>query len=216
LVPISKQRGLAMAGRVALVCNYLSSNMKDNLRRGAVWIDKAGHNNGDLVCFGEYAFQGKEEDDYEKDISMADTIPGSITTEMGKLSKRHSLYVATGILERESGVLYDSAVLIDYTGKIVLKYRRISPQWHGKHADKNRYREGKNIRTALTPLGKVGIIICGDFFDDSVLARVKKVMPDCLVVPVAVPIADFEPSYGSAVSEKWATYKGEWIDQERR
>jgi len=202
-----------LGAKVALICNHLSSEIAHSLSRATKWINEAGRHSVDLVCFGEYAFQGKEEDDYERDISVADTIPGVITSKIAELARQHSLYVIAGILEREDGFLYDSAVLIDCTGDITLKHRRINPQWHGKCADKNLYRQGDEFRTALTSLGRIGIVICGDFFDGPVLVRVRKVRPDILVVPVAIPIALFSSSYGSTAAEKWATYKREWIDQ---
>jgi len=204
---------MTLSVKVALVCNRLSPDIASNLSQSARWIKEAARKNVDLVCFGEYTFQGKEEDNYEKDIRVADTIPGIITSKLSKLSKQHSLHIIAGILEREQKALYDSAVLISCTGEITLRYRRINPQWHERNADKDLYREGAQFRTASMPFGKVGVIICGDFFDNSVLKRVKEVKPDFLVVPVAIAIALFESSYGNSASEKWATYKKEWIDQ---
>jgi predicted amidohydrolase len=198
--------------KVALICNYLSPSLTDNLLRSAKWINEAGRRNVGLVCFGEYAFQGKEEDNYEKDFEMADTIRGHITDKLCDLSKRNSLSIVAGILERESKALYDSAVLVNQDD-IILRYRRINPQWHGKDADKNLYRQGEEFRIAETMIGKIGIVICGDFFDDSVLAKVKKAKPDYLIVPTAIPIALFASSYGDNAIEKWATYKNECTDQ---
>jgi len=176
-------------------------------------IKEAGQKNADLVCFGEYAFQGKEADDYEKDIKVAETVPGVITSRLSELASQYSLNIIAGILEREREAIYDSAVLINHLGEIVLKYRRINPQWHGLNADKNQYRQGDEFRTTSMPFGKVGIVLCGDFFDDSVLTMVKKTRPDILVVPVAIPIAQFDPAYGKTPLEKWGTYKREWTDQ---
>jgi predicted amidohydrolase len=201
-----------MRAKVALVCNFLSPNLEDNLLRGAEWINKARRGNVDLVCFGEYAFQGKEDDDYEKDFEIADTIGGHITDKLCELSKQNSLLIVAGILERELKALYDSAVLINQDD-IILKYRRINPQWHGKNVDKNLYRQGEEFKIVKTTIGKIGIVICGDFFDDSVLAKVKKAKPDYLVVPIAIPIALFSSSYGTNAIEKWSTYKNECVDQ---
>jgi len=204
---------MSLAAKVALVCNRLSSDITSNLSQAAMWIEEAGHKNAGLVCFGEYAFQGKEEDDYEKDSKVADTILGIITSRLSGLASQHSINIITGILERKREAIYDSAVLINRLGEIVLKYRRINPQWHGRNADKTLYRQGDELGTTSTPFGKVGVVLCGDFFDDSVLTMVKKTRPDILVVPVAIPIAQFDSSYGKTPLEKWATYKREWTDQ---
>jgi predicted amidohydrolase len=140
---------------------------------------------------------------------VADTIPGTITSRLSELAKQHSLHIIAGILERRQKALYDSAVLISCTRKIVLRYRRINPRWHERNADKDLYRQGEQFGTASLPFGKVGVIICGDFFDNSVLKMVKEAKPDVLVVPVAL----FDSSYGNSTPEKWATYKREWINQ---
>jgi len=98
---------MSLVAKVALVCNRLSSDISSNLSQAAMWIEEAGHKNADLVCFGEYAFQGKEEDDYEKDIKVADTIPGIITSRLSKLASQHSINIIAGILEREQEAIYD-------------------------------------------------------------------------------------------------------------
>lgn len=216
LISTSNLVVLTVSAKVALICNHLSPDVSHNLSQAARWVGEAGKKNVDLVCFGEYAFQGKEEDDYEKDMKIADTIPGVITSRLSRLAIKHSLYIVVGILEREQEALYDSAVLIDRAGDIVLRYRRINSQWHGRTASKDLYREGDEFGTATTPFGKVGIILCGDFFDDSVLAKVRKAESDILAVPVAIPIGLLESSYGDSASEKWATYKKEWICQAKR
>jgi len=95
-----------------------------------------------------------------------------------------------GLLERDGECLYDSAVLLGPNGDIRLKYRRIQPQWHGRNADPNVYRPGDRMLAVSTPWGSLAFAICGDLFDDSIVAQVRAVSPDYLLWPIARSFSD--------------------------
>ena len=98
---------------------------------------------------------------------------------------RLDVWAALGLLERDASALYDSAVLIDSRGRIHMRYRRIQPQWHGKEADPSVYRQGSEAESVATPFGTVSFLICGDLFDDAILARVRALEPDLVLFPFA-------------------------------
>ena len=87
------------------------------------------------------------------------------------------------LLERDGGCLYDTAVLLDHAGEIALHYRRIQPQWHGRHADPAVYRQGSELPVAQTPFGVLVFLLCGDLFDDEITARVRELAPDSCYSP---------------------------------
>jgi len=90
----------------------------------------------------------------------------------GKTRER-SIWLALGILERECQRLYDSAVLFTPDGEIGLKYRRITPEWHGRTADSRIYGQRTDISNVKTLLGAFAFLICGDLFDDELIQRVR-------------------------------------------
>lgn len=138
-----------------------------------------------MVCFPECALSGLPTEDYSKDIRMAVEIPGRITKRLARLAKKYNIYIAIGLLERDKNKLFDTAVLFSNTGEIVLKYRRINPQWHSRRIDKRLYCEGKSFKICSTPFGKVGFAICGDMFDYKVIKLINKLKPDYLIVPMS-------------------------------
>jgi hypothetical protein len=56
---------------------------------------------------------------------VAEPVPGPTTTRLGELARKRSTYVAAGIYEREGSAIYNTAVLIDRTGNLVGKYRKV-------------------------------------------------------------------------------------------
>lgn len=190
--------------RVALVSSLVTSDIERNFSAMADAVERAHAEGCQLVCFPECALTGLiDAEDYKTDVELAVKIPGNTTDEIGVLAKTHNIYIAAGILERDHERIYDSVVLFDNKGEIILKYRRINPQWHSPNAPKNLYMEGTIFNTASTSLGKIAFAICGDMFDDTVVAKVRRARPDYLIVPLARSFADYTQDWWDR-EEKWA------------
>ncbi|MCK5861919.1 MAG: carbon-nitrogen hydrolase family protein, partial [Candidatus Hydrogenedentes bacterium] len=74
------------------------------------------------------------------------------------------VWICAGCLEKEGDKTYNTAVLIDRSGKIVLKHRKIEtlPELTSHLYDSG---DAKNIQTVDTEFGRVGITICADNFN---------------------------------------------------
>lgn len=190
--------------KVALVSLSLKSDVEKNLLTIAESVKNAQREGCRLICFPECALTGLPSEDYKADIELATEIPGDITDRIGYLSKRHSIYIAIGLLEKRDGRLFDTAVLFDDRGKIMLKYRRINPRWHGRNVSKNLYVEGTDINICSTPFGRIALAICGDIFDNEVVKRIREAKPDYLIVPML-------RSFGGDCHDK-----EEWEKEEKR
>jgi len=91
-------------------------------------------------------------------------IPGKYTDFLAASAKRHHMWVAAGCLERAGDKVYNSAVIIDRDGRIVLKHRKIDTlPWLTGHL----YDQGSpdGIRTVDTEFGRIGLTICADNFN---------------------------------------------------
>ena len=189
--------------RLALVSLLITSDVQRNLLAIADAVERAHASECRLVCFPECALTGLvDTEDYEADIRLAVDIPGNIADEIGSLAQRYGIYIAIGLLEREQGKLYDTAVLFNGDGEIILKYRRINPKWHSPNSPKNLYVEGVGFSVASTPLGKIAFAICGDMFDDTVISMIQTAEPDYLIVPLARSFADYTQDWWEE-EEKW-------------
>lgn len=92
---------------------------------------------------------------------LSEEIPAGFTTKrLVELSKDKKLYVVAGIAERDSGSFYNSAVLTGPEG-FIGAYRKI----HLFSEEKLWFSPGNSgFKVWDTPVGKIGIMICFDWF----------------------------------------------------
>ena len=91
-------------------------------------------------------------------------IPGKYTQFLSELARRNSLWISAGCLERDGNNVYNSAVILDRAGRIVLKHRKIDTlPWLTQHL----YDAGspESIQVVETVFGRVGLTICADNFN---------------------------------------------------
>ena len=131
----------------------------------------------DLVAFPETSLDGWMTNSA---ILVAPPVPGNWSDTIAQLAADHSIWVLIGIVETEGDQLFDVAILVDDTGKLVMKHRKNNIVC--KNAGCN-YTPGHNVTVAQTPWGKLGVLICADTFDTSVVQRMAALQPDVLLVP---------------------------------
>ncbi len=176
---------------ISLVSLLVTHDPKANFLRIAKVVEDASSRECELVCFPECSLTGLvDTEDYEHDFSLAEEIPSKMTDDLAKLARKYDIHIAIGLLERKGEMLYDSAVLFDNNGEIILKYRRINPKWHSPKSPRF-YSEGNGLHTANSHLGKVAFAICGDMFDDMVVSMIQDEKPDYLIVPLSRSYGDF-------------------------
>jgi len=175
-----------MNARFAMVVDWTRPSISENLAVVTNWAVRAADAEAHLVLFPEAALTGLvNNDDPTHDLPLCCCIPGDETASIRAAAQRLGIYIGLGMLEREGAVIYDSAVLIDPSGEIVLVYRRIQPCWHGREADPHFYRQGSDIPMAQTPFGSLAFLLCGDLFDDQIVDRLRNLAPDYLLFPFA-------------------------------
>ena len=185
--------------RTALVVNRVLPDIDANLVVILNMANEAADANVELVVFPEAALTGLiNNDDLAHDLPLGQEIPGPVTDVLAGMARERRIWLAIGLLGREGGKLYDTAVLFTPSGDIGLEYRRIQPQWHGRGVDPSVYCEGKELPKLETPLGTLGFLICGDLFDDELVQHMRDLHPDWLLFPFARCFDD-----GSYDQERW-------------
>ncbi len=103
---------------------------------------------------------------------VAETIPGPTTVRLGELARGRSSYVAAGIYEREGAAIYNTAVLIDRSGNVAGKYRKV---YLPREEVEGGLTPGSDYPVFRTDFGTVGLMICYDvFFADPARALATK------------------------------------------
>ena len=106
----------------------------------------------DILVFPEYCLTGFKEWDFSGAKLYGETI-----NRVSKLAKENSVYVIFGLLEPYKNCIYNSALLINREGEIILKHR--------KFQEPMKFCRGNTVKTTNTEFGKVSIIICGDLYN---------------------------------------------------
>jgi predicted amidohydrolase len=167
----------------------LDGDRKGNFRRLEYAMEAARKGKAQIACFPESSILGWENPEAHV---KASPIPGTDTDRIGELARKFDMMIAIGLDEKDGDGLYDSAILVDRTGAVLMKHRKINvlpelmtpPYSTGKPED---------IRAVDTELGRIGLLICADTFTDDHLQRMVEQKPALLLVP-----------YGwAATNDKW-------------
>jgi predicted amidohydrolase len=122
----------------------------------------------------------------------ATPIPGGDSDSLCQMAKKYKIHICIGLDEKEGEKLFDSAILIDDKGVILLKHRKINVL---ANLMTPQYSVGNGVKTVQTKFGKVGVMICADSFQDDLLQEMAAQKPDLLLIP-----------YG------WAAPENKWPD----
>ncbi|WP_213776834.1 carbon-nitrogen hydrolase family protein [Caballeronia sp. dw_276] len=143
----------AELAQIALV----DSNLEHNTRRVIESIGRADVEGGTkLVVFPEATLSGFPTRDNIADV--AQSIDGAALTAVRDAAKRAGVSVAVGLAEREGARFYNTTVLIDERGEIVLRYRKT----HLWASDVGVFTPGDRFETCLWNGMTVGLLICYD------------------------------------------------------
>ena len=194
----------------AVAVPKITLDPKDNLDKVLSMMDEASKLRANILLFPETVLTGlRIDDDYEKDRRNACSLESSpIQTIIGTAAKC-KMWTAFGFLELSGATMFDSALLVDENGTIVLHQRRLSSGWRAKDANPSQYGSGTSLSTAITPWGKTAILICGDLFETAFPFAAKAKL-DLLLFP-------FSRCFPKKVTEPQKQWdEVEWVDYSTR
>jgi predicted amidohydrolase len=90
---------------------------------------------------------------------VAESIPGPTTERLAEVAREKNAYIVAGIYEREGAAIYNTAVLIDRTGRFIGKYRKV---YLPREEIEGGLTPGNDYPVFSTDFGKVGMMICWD------------------------------------------------------
>jgi len=154
-------------------------NLEQNMRLAGDAARQAASQKADLLSLPEAADWGWL---YQQARRDALPIPGRYTDFLAGVAKRHQMWIVAGCLERDGEKVYNSAVILDRAGRIVLKHRKIDTlDWLTKHLyDRGR---SEDIKVIDTEFGRIGLTICADNFNLKNPQRVADLGAWVLIAP---------------------------------
>ena len=133
-----------------------------NFERAEKMIKEASANSCDVIVLPEtidFAWT------HPSAYSESHPIPGAYSKIFCDFAKKYRLYICLGLTEKISGgKLFNTALLIDDEGNIILKYHKINLL----DVEQPFYEVGNVLKVVDTKFGKVGVNICADNYKHSV------------------------------------------------
>lgn len=183
--------------KIALCQIVLFDGDRDgNLIRIANAVAEAKAMHADIACFPEMCIYGWVNPEAH---AKACAIPGKDSDILCALAAQHQIHICIGLAEKEDLSLYDSAILIDDKGNILLKHRKINLlHWLMTPP----YTPGNQVAAVDTQFGRIGILICADTFEEHILWQMKEQQPILMLVPYGwAEEADKFPEHGQKMAE---------------
>jgi predicted amidohydrolase len=129
---------------------------QNNLNRAVERIGEAAKNKADIILLPEAMDLGWTNSSAKTE---AEPIPGGSTFEtLANTAKMNNIYVCAGIIEKDGNKTFNSAVLINREGELILKHRKIN-ELDIAH---DLYSLGEKINVCETEFGTIGVLICAD------------------------------------------------------
>ena len=163
------------------VCQILAidGDREGNFRRIEYALEQARAEHADIATFPESAILGWQNPDAHR---LATPIPGADSDRIAALARQYGLMICLGLDEKDGDRLYDSAILVDKTGKLLWKHRKLNVLAHLMDPP---YAVGapEGIGAVDTEYGRIGVLICADTFVDPYVERITQLKPDLVLVP---------------------------------
>jgi aliphatic nitrilase len=101
--------------------------------------------------------------DHMKLYEEAVIVPGPVTHAVAEQARLHRMVVVLGVNERDHGSLYNTQLIFDVDGRIVLKRRKITPTFHERMI----WGQGDaaGLTVANTAVGRVGALACWEHYN---------------------------------------------------
>lgn len=152
---------------------------------------EAGERGVQLIVAPEMAISGYAFADIRDMAPYAETVTGPTLTGVAAICRAYGIYACIGMAERDldSGILYNSAFVIDPQGKQVLRYRKMNAEFRwacpGDPGEDN---------TFATPWGRIGVLICSDSYH-SLMPRITALRGANLLLVLAnwPPVGGLKP-----------------------
>ena len=191
--------------KVAMIqMNVVGNDVEANLGTAEKMVAKASAAGAQIVILPECMDIGWT---HPGSLVNASAIPGGrVYTRLSQMAVKYKVYVCSGMTERDGSKVYNAAVLINDSGQLILKHRKINELDIGKVY----YATGDRLNVADTKLGRIGVMICADAAtgDHSIPTALARMGPDIILSPCAWAVP---PGYDNEKEHYGGTWKDAYI-----
>jgi nitrilase len=96
-------------------------------------------------------------------MERAPTVPGPMTDAVSAAAREAGMVIVLGVNERDHGSLYNTQLVFDADGRLLLKRRKITPTYHERMVWGQG--DGAGLTTVATRVGRVGALACWEHYN---------------------------------------------------
>jgi len=134
----------------------VGGDMEANLEHAGEMIAEAAAQGAQVVLLPEAMDLGWT---HPSALTMAEPVPaGKPASLLCRLAKEFGIYICSGLTEKDGELVYNSAVLINPGGEIIILHRKINELDIGHPY----YALGQSLQVVETEFGTLGVMICAD------------------------------------------------------
>jgi predicted amidohydrolase len=177
----------------------VGGDLDTNLAHAAEMISEAAEHGAQVVLLPEAMDLGWTD---PSALTEAEPVPGGkASTVLSNMARLHGIYVCSGLTEKAGEKVYNTAVLINPRGEIILHHRKINELDIGHPY----YALGQRLSVIQTELGTIGVMICADASTgDHVIPRTLSYMgADVILSPSAWAVPADHHNYEDPYGETW-------------
>ena len=101
--------------------------------------------------------------DHMRLYEEAVTVPSVVTEAISNAARSHQVVVMVGVNERDNGSLYNTQLLFEADGTLLLKRRKITPTYHEKMVWGQG--DGSGLKAVETSIGRIGALACWEHYN---------------------------------------------------
>ena len=154
-MPLKQEKNKSF--KLALVqMKVIGGDRSANLAHADEKIRQAAENGAQVILLPEAMDLGWT---HPSALTDAQPIPDGETCQfLSSRAKQYKVYICSGLVEQDGGIVYNSAVLINPEGNVILKHRKINELDIGLPY----YTLGDQLKVVKTDLCTFGLLICAD------------------------------------------------------
>jgi len=171
-----------------------------NVARHMVWARRAIQKDADLLVFPELSLTGYWLQDLAAEVAIRLDAPRPIAPLL-EMSRRIPMVV--GLVEETAGHRYHNSALFLFGGRIGHVHRKVYLPTYGMFDEGRFFAAGDRLEAFTTPFGRLGLLICEDFWHPSSAVVLAQDGTDYLLVVSAGPSEGVDRRRGLIGQATW-------------
>ncbi len=176
---------------LGLVQMSMSADRESNLSKAREMLSEAAAKGAQIACLPEL-FASRYFPQEKNAAMAAETIPGPTTDVLCGIARESRMVVVGGSVYEKArdGNLYNTSVVIDESGRVVGKYRKVHIPHDESFYEQDYFSSGRRFEVFKTKPARLGVLICFDQWYPEAARAERLLDAEVIFYPTAIGTVD--------------------------